>query len=80
MPEDVERRFLLTSSEIAGLVGRIGLIDSWHAAAPPGQSNGHGAKRPEAIPEPAPASRGDSAGSRSEVRRPALPDNDFTVP
>jgi len=52
-PEDIERRFLLTSLEIAALVDRIGVIDSWHAAAEPSPSNGHGAKRadaPERVP------------------------------
>ena len=40
-PEDIERRFSLTASEISRLVGRIVLIESWHTAAAPSQSNGH---------------------------------------
>ncbi len=40
-PEDIERRFSLTLKEISRLLGRIILIENWHAAAAPGQSNGH---------------------------------------
>ena len=40
-PEDIERRFSLTLSEISRVLGRIILIENWHAAAAPGQSNGH---------------------------------------
>jgi hypothetical protein len=74
-PEDIECRFLLTCSEIAGLVARIGLVDSWQSAAA-APSNGHSAK----LPEPAPASHADRANSRVEVKRPPLPDNEFTLP
>ena len=42
--EDIERRFALTSTEIARLSGRISLIEGWHAAAPPRASNGRGAR------------------------------------
>jgi hypothetical protein len=81
-PEDIERRFSLTCSEIAALVGRIGLADSRHAAATPGSSNGHADKLPGAVSgiEPAPVPHADSASSRVEVKRPALPDNEFTLP
>jgi hypothetical protein len=41
LPADIERRFALTCAEIARLIGRIVLIDNWHAAAAPNQSNGH---------------------------------------
>lgn len=62
-PEDIERRFSLTLSEISRVLGRITLIESWHAAAAPGQSNGHiegakpenGAPRPDGSPLPPPA-------------------------
>ena len=40
-PEDIERRFALTQSEISGVLGRIILIDHWHAAAAPADANGH---------------------------------------
>jgi hypothetical protein len=40
-PEDIERRFSLTLSEISRVLGRIILIDNWHAAAAPGEANGH---------------------------------------
>jgi hypothetical protein len=39
-PDDIERRFSLTCSELSRLAGRILLIDSWHAAGA-GRSNGH---------------------------------------
>ena len=39
--EDLERRVALTTTEISRLLGRIILIENWHAAATPGQSNGH---------------------------------------
>jgi hypothetical protein len=80
-PEDIERRFSLTSSEIARLAGRISLIDSWHAATMPSQSNGHADKRPDAAAqiEPVPVPAADGASARV-ARRPALPDNEFTLP
>jgi hypothetical protein len=40
-PEDIERRFSLTLSEISRVLGRIILIENWHAAAAPGEANGH---------------------------------------
>ncbi len=40
-PEDVERRFSLTCSELSRLILRISLVDSWHAAAAPRPANGH---------------------------------------
>ncbi|MGE0035296.1 MAG: GAF domain-containing protein [Xanthobacteraceae bacterium] len=40
-PEDIERRFSLTLSEIARVLDRIILIEHWHAAAAPGEANGH---------------------------------------
>jgi hypothetical protein len=43
-PEDIERRFSLTASEVSRLVGRIVLMQNWQAAAAPGQSNGHAEK------------------------------------
>ena len=68
-PEDIERRFSLTCSEISRLVGRIVLIDSWHAAASPSQSNGH------KLPDPAP--RADSESSHVDGR--AQPDHELTL-
>jgi hypothetical protein len=89
-PEDIERRFSLTCSEIARLAGRISLIDSWHAAAAPSLSNGHAVKHPDAAPEPEPApesaqaSPADSTSSRRQTEQqtrpdPALPDNELTL-
>jgi hypothetical protein len=61
-PEDIERRFALAGAEIARLAGRISLIDSWHAAAPPSASNGRGARIDAAAKhEPDPAFHADSA-------------------
>lgn len=40
--EDAERRFKLACSEIAPLIPRILLVDSWRAAAAPKHANGHG--------------------------------------
>ena len=53
-PEDMERRFSLASMEVSRLLGRITLNERWHAAAAPGQSNGHlnpDEFAPEAAPE-----------------------------
>jgi hypothetical protein len=61
-PEDIERRFALTSTEIARLAGRISLIDSWHAAVEATEPNGRGARRDVAINlEPDPAFHGGGA-------------------
>jgi GAF domain-containing protein len=59
-PDEIERRFELTASELSRLAGRIKLVESWHAAASAasgeldretnGQSNKHGA----AVADPAP--------------------------
>jgi hypothetical protein len=54
-PDDIERRFSLTCSELSRLAGRIMLTDSWHAAGA-GKSNGH---RPGGDEVPDPALRGD---------------------
>jgi GAF domain len=85
-PEDIERRFSLTASEIARLAGRISLIDSWHAAAAPSRSNGHAVTRPDAAAElePAAALQDHGASARVAAERrtlqdPALPDNEFTL-
>jgi len=80
-PEDIKRRFALTSTEIARLAGRISLIDSWHAAAEAGESNGRGARHDAAIKRDRPAFHatggaaipraGQSAGAlRSGAARP----------
>jgi hypothetical protein len=47
-PEDIERRFSLTSSEVSRLAGRIILMGNWQAAAAPGQANGHAEKSHDA--------------------------------
>ena len=61
-PEDIERRFALAAAEIARLAGRISLVDSWHAAAPPSASNGRGARMEAAAKhESDPAFHADSA-------------------
>jgi hypothetical protein len=54
-PDDIERRFSLTCSELSRLAGRIRLIDSWHAAGT-GKSNGH---RPAGDELPDPVLRAD---------------------
>jgi hypothetical protein len=51
-PDDIERRFSLTCSELSRLAGRIRLIDSWHTAGS-SKSNGHKSAGDE-IPDPAP--------------------------
>jgi polysaccharide biosynthesis protein PelD len=61
-PEDIERRFALTLSEIVRVLGRIILIEHWHAAAAPGEANGH--RAPAAA---TPSGDGD-------LRPPAAPD------
>jgi hypothetical protein len=40
-PPDIERRFAFTLAEISRVLGRIILIEHWHAAATPGEANGH---------------------------------------
>jgi hypothetical protein len=61
-PEDIERRFSLTLSEIARVLDRIILIEHWHAAAAPGEANGHRA--------PAAA----TSSHAGDLRPPAAPD------
>jgi len=61
-PEDIERRFALTLSEISRVLDRIILIDHWHAAAAPGEANGHRAPAEATSP---------GAG---DLRPPAAPD------
>jgi GAF domain len=39
-PDDIERRFSLTCSELSRLVGRISLVERWHSAGA-SKSNGH---------------------------------------
>jgi hypothetical protein len=57
-PDDIERRFSLTCSELSRLAGRIMLIDSWHAAGA-GKLNGHKPGGDE-IPDPAVATDSES--------------------
>jgi hypothetical protein len=40
-PDDVDRRVALAATEIARQMGRISLVESWHAATAPGVTNGH---------------------------------------
>jgi hypothetical protein len=40
-PDDIDRRVSITATEISRFLDRIILIERWHAAAAPGQSNGH---------------------------------------
>jgi hypothetical protein len=61
-PDDIERRFSLTCSELSRLVGRIRLIDSWHTAGT-SKSNGH-MRAAEAIPDPA---------LRADAENPPMP-------
>jgi len=55
--EDAERRFKLACSEIAPLIPRILLVDSWRAAAAPKHANGHGPAQ-AASPRDGPAATG----------------------
>jgi hypothetical protein len=57
-PDDIERRFLLTCSELSRLAGRIRLIDSWHAAGS-SKTNGHKSAADES-PDPALRADGES--------------------
>ncbi len=86
-PEDIERRFALAASEIARLVGRIAVFDSWQAAAAPSRSNGHAAEpagtappvgEPDAI-EPAAVAAPAVESTPVQTIRPVLPDNEFTL-
>jgi hypothetical protein len=56
-PDDIDRRFALTQSEISGVLGRIILIDRWHAAVGQAEANGHheasGPSSPAGVPPPA---------------------------
>jgi hypothetical protein len=68
-PEDIERRFALAAAEIARLAGRISLVDSWHAAAPPSASNGRGARMEAAAKhESDPAFHADSTARQRASR------------
>jgi GAF domain len=73
LPDDIERRFSLTATEIARLVGRIVLIDDWHAATSPDQSNGHKPPGPAPRaggPDDAPASEANGQRGEPLVRAP----------
>jgi len=88
-PQDIERRFALAASEVARLVGRIAVLDSWQAAAAASRSNGHAAEpaatasavdavEPEAT---APAAVVPPPAESPPVQRirPTLPDNELTL-
>jgi len=92
LPDDIERRFALVAAEVSRLAPRIGLLDTWRAAAAPSRSNGHrhdeAPTEPtdplaEPVPEPAPhappepESRADGDDAAIPPKRPALPDNEF---
>jgi GAF domain len=70
-PEDTERRFALACAEISRLIGRIILIDNWHAAAAPGQANGH------ALPDAASEVENETCQVRTDGRAP--PDREVTL-
>ena len=66
-PEDIERRFSLTSSEVSRLAGRIILMGNWQSAAAPGQSNGHAEKPHDA------ASNGQGGVEQGDTPRDGTP-------
>jgi hypothetical protein len=66
-PEDIERRFSLTSSEVSRLAGRIILMGNWQSAAAPGQSNGHAEKPHDA------ASNGQGGVGQGDTPRDGTP-------
>jgi hypothetical protein len=73
LPADIDRRLALACREIARLAGRIGLIESWHAAATPVHANGHGAQAAEAATHVL-------QSARAQPRQPLLPDNELSLP
>ena len=69
-PDDFDRRVALAASELSRLSGRILMIENWHAAAAPGQGNGHGAQPPHddaPPPGPVPAATNGGAGPDREM-------------
>jgi len=88
-PEDIERRFALTATELARLADRIGLLERWRSAAAPvrtnghsGQSNGHGQAAQSARAAEISAAEAAAAvmtGRAPPAKRPPLPDNEYTL-
>jgi hypothetical protein len=74
-PDDIERRVALVAPEIARLLDRIALFESWHAAAAPGLANGREAA---GRPEDAGAQR-DAGARRAAARRGNGPDREVTL-
>jgi hypothetical protein len=73
--EDIDRRIALTANEISPFLGRIILIESWHAAAAPGQSNGHlNPEKPAAETVPA-----DTSASPVATNGGKEPDREMTL-
>jgi hypothetical protein len=75
-PDDIERRFKLTASELSRLTGRMSLLERWQAATAPeplpharaGDGNGSGAAA-TADPTPPPGDAGVSTGKRPRRNR-----------
>jgi len=87
-PEDIERRFSLTSSEVSRLAGRIILMGNWQSAAAPGQSNGHAEKPHDAASNgQGGMEQGDTPGGgtpqdrmpRAATRKRSRPDRKITL-
>ena len=87
-PEDIERRFSLTSSEVSRLAGRIILMGNWQSAAAPGQSNGHAEKPHDAASNgQGGMEQGDTPGDgtpqgrmpRAATRKRSRPDRKITL-
>jgi hypothetical protein len=67
-PDDFDRRVALAASELSRLSGRILMIENWHAAAAPGQGNGHGAQPPhDDGPPPSPVPVAANGGPDHEM-------------
>jgi hypothetical protein len=66
-PDDFDRRIALAASELSRLSGRIQMIENWHAAAAPGQGNGHGGERHDDHPAGGP---GDAPAATDGGPRP----------
>ena len=87
-PEDIERQFSLTSSEVSRLAGRIILMGNWQSAAAPGQSNGHAEKPHDAASNgQGGMEQGDTPGGgtpqdrmpRAATRKRSRPDRKITL-
>ncbi len=65
-PEDIERRFSLTCTELSRLAGRIRLVDRWDASAATGPHGHNGTAEEMGVPAPSAKIEGPPARQRGQ--------------